>query len=390
MSWIYLDNNATTKVDALVLEAMLPYLQESYGNSSSVQHRFGREANQAVETARDRIAASLRVKSSELFFNSGATESINTVLRGIAHAYKRKGQHIITCKTEHKAVISTCENLEKQGIDITYLGVDQNGCIDLEELTTTIRNDTILVCIMAANNETGVLHPIKEIAQICNQKDVLYFCDATQLIGKREIDLEQLPIDILTFSAHKIHGPKGIGVLYIRRKSKPTQIPALISGGNQEHARRAGTLNVPAIVGCGKAIEILETYPQIAKYRDLLENQIHSKVPEIIIHSNNVPRLDNTSYIAFRYVKSSEIMTATPELALSSGSACATGLSDPSHVLKAMGVDDRDVYSSIRFSLSKFTQKQDIENAAELIIKAVEKIRKQSPIWQLFKDNLLY
>ncbi len=389
MSWIYLDNNATTRIDASVLEAMLPYLKESYGNPSSTQHRLGREASQAVEDARDRIANALGAKPTELFFTSGATESINMVLRGIASSYHKKGRHIVTCKTEHKAVLSTCQILEKQGLEITYLDVDQNGLINLNELAASIRADTILVCIMAANNETGVLHPIDEIAAICNRKDVLYFCDATQIIGKESINLQKLPIDILTFSAHKIHGPKGIGILYIRRKRKPIQIPTLISGGNHEQGRRGGTLNVPAIVGFGKAIELLVDQHQIVKYRDLLEEQISVRVPQIIIHGKQVSRLSNTSCIAFRFLKSSEIMTAIPELAISSGSACATGLLEPSHVLKAMGVDDMDAFSSIRFSLSKYTQKEDIERTSDLITAAIEKIRQQSPIWMLFKQGLM-
>ncbi|MGO1243073.1 MAG: cysteine desulfurase family protein [Sphingobacterium sp.] len=389
MSWIYLDNNATTKIDELVLEAMLPYLRESYGNPSSVQHWFGREASGAVETARERIASTLHVKTNELFFTSGATETINMVLQGIAQRYRRKGQHMITCQTEHKAVLNTCGILEKQGIEITYLGVDQNGAIDLSELAQSIREDTIMVCLMAANNETGVLHPIKEIAALCQQKDVLYFCDATQIIGKSDINLDELPIDILTLSAHKIHGPKGIGVLYIRRKSKPIQIPPLINGGSQEQGRRGGTLNVPAIVGLGKAFELFDARPQIKCYRDLLEDKISEHIPQIIIHAKNAPRLDNTSCIAFPYLKSSEIMTSLPELALSSGSACATGLLEPSHVLKAMGVPDNDAYGSIRFSLSKYTEKQEIHKTVELVTEAVEKIRQQSPIWALYTKGLL-
>src|SRR5690606_15190133 len=231
MSWIYLDNNATTKIAPEVLDVMLPFLQESYGNASSVQHRIGRDANQAVAWARQQVAQRFQVKESEIFFNSGATEGINTVLRGIAYAYARKGKHIITCQTEHKAVLATCAQLERAGIEITYLPVDHNGAIDLQLLQESIRPDTILICMMAANNETGVVHPISAIAQICQEEDVLFFCDATQLVGKQDINLQQIPIDILTFSAHKFHGPKGVGALYVRRKRKPIQIAPLISGG---------------------------------------------------------------------------------------------------------------------------------------------------------------
>lgn len=389
MSWIYLDNNATTKIDPEVLDAMLPFLQESYGNASSVQHRIGREANQAVALARQQIAQKFHVKESEIFFNSGATEGINTVLRGIAHAYVRKGKHMITCQTEHKAVLSTCAQLERNGIEITYLPVDQNGELDLQLLRDSIRPDTILVCMMAANNESGIVHPISAIAEICQEQDVLFFCDATQLVGKQEIDLQQIPIDILTFSAHKFHGPKGVGALYVRRKRKPIQIPPLISGGQQENGFRGGTLNVPNIVGCGKALAMASTHPEIKHYRDELERQIKLQIPEVIIHGEQAPRLDNTSFIAFRHIKAAEIMTAVPHIALSSGSACTAGLLDPSHVLKAMGASDDDAFASIRFSLSKFTTRADVEQTISDLVKTVQRLRSSSPIWQLFKDGLI-
>lgn len=389
MSWIYLDNNATTQIDPLVLDAMLPFLRESYGNASSVQHRIGRDANQAVALARQQIARKFDVKENEIFFNSGATEGINTVLRGIAQAYSRKGKHMITCQTEHKAVLTTCAHLERNGIEITYLPVDHNGILDVQLLRDSIRPDTILVSIMAANNESGVIHPISAIAQICQEKDVLFFCDATQLVGKQEINLQQIPIDILTFSAHKFHGPKGVGALYIRRKRKPIQIPPLISGGQQENDFRGGTLNVPNIVGCGKAIEVASAHPQTEQYRDELERQIKLQIPEVIIHGEQAPRLDNTSFIAFRHIKAAEIMTALSHIALSSGSACTSGLLDPSHVLKAMDVNDGDAFSSVRFSLSKYTTKADVEQTVHDLVKTVQHLRSSSPIWQLFKDGLI-
>ncbi len=389
MSWIYLDNNATTKIDPQVLDAMLPFLQESYGNASSVQHRIGREANQAVALARQQIAQKFDVKDSEIFFNSGATEGINTVLRGIAYAYVRKGKHIITCQTEHKAVLTTCSQLERNGIEITYLPVSQSGELDLQLLRDSIRPDTILVCIMAANNESGVVHPISAIAHICQEKDVLFFCDATQLVAKQEVNLKQIPIDILTFSAHKFHGPKGVGALYVRRKRKPIQIPPLISGGQQENGFRGGTLDVPSIVGCGKALEIANSHPEIRQYRDYLEDQISLKIPEVIIHGEQASRLNNTSFIAFRHIKAAELMTALPHIALSSGSACTSGLLDPSHVLKAMGVRDDDAFASIRFSFSKFTTRTDVEQTVNDLAKTVQRLRSSSPIWQLFKEGII-
>jgi len=329
------------------------------------------------------------VKESEIFFNSGATEGINTVLRGIAYAYARKGKHIITCQTEHKAVLATCAQLERAGIEITYLPVDHNGAIDLQLLQDSIRPDTILVCIMAANNETGVVHPISAIAQICQEEDVLFFCDATQLVGKQDINLQQIPIDILTFSAHKFHGPKGVGALYVRRKRKPIQIPPLISGGQQENGVRGGTLNVPSIVGCGKALEIAGTHPETRHYRDDLEKQIKRLIPEVIIHGEQALRLANTSFIAFRHIKAAEIMTSLPDIALSSGSACTSGLLDPSHVLKAMAVSDEDAFSSIRISLSKYTTAADIQQTVDSLVDVVQKLRSSSPIWQLFNKGVL-
>jgi len=389
MSFIYLDNNATTQIDPAVLDAMLPYLKQAYGNASSLQHSLGREANKAVEKARIQVAQKLRCKENELYFNSGATEGINTVLRGVTIAYARKGKHIVTCKTEHKAVLATCELLERQGIEVTYLSVDKNGNLDLEELENSIRPDTSLVSLMAANNETGVIHPLDKIASICAEKDTLFFCDATQMLGKEKIDLQQTPIDILVGSAHKFHGPKGVGILFIRRKSKPIQIPALISGGKQENSLRGGTLNVPNIVGCGKALEIAGTYTHIKELRDYLERQLAGNIPEVIVNGHNAQRLDNTSNIAFRHIKSAELMTALPQIALSSGSACSSGLLDPSHVLKAMGSSHEDAFSSVRFSLSKYTTQQEIEKVAQEVERTVASLRSMSPIWKLFKDGLI-
>lgn len=387
MGLIYLDNNATTRIDDRVLDSMLPYLKDHYGNASSMQHRMGREAHTAVERAREQLAQKLRVKENEIFFNSGATESINQVLKGVAQAYNRKGNHIITCLTEHHAVLNACQQLAKTGSEISYLKVDQHGQIDLTELKALIRPDTILVCLMAANNETGVLHPLADIAALCQEKDVLFFCDATQLIGKKELDLSEIPIDILALSAHKFHGPKGVGALYVRRKRKPIQIPSLIAGGYQEKGIRAGTLNVPGIVGLGKAIVIASLPRTITDYRDYLENQVKTHIPEVIIHGQSVPRLGNTSSIAFRHIKSAEIMSALPDIALSSGSACASGLLDPSHVLKAMHCSNEDAFSSVRISLSRFTEQKEIEHMTAALIEAVANIRSISPIWGLYLDG---
>jgi len=389
MSFLYFDNNATSRMDDEVLQAMLPYLQESYGNASSVQHKLGRAANAAIEQARIDLADRLGCTPKEIFFTSGATESISTVLKGIAQAYNRKGKHIITCKTEHKAVLATCESLGKQGYEITYLDVDAQGNIDLEDLRKAIRADSILVSLMSANNETGVLHPIEKIANICQEKDVLFFCDATQHVGKLPIELQEVAIDILCLSAHKFHGPKGIGALFIRRKSKPIQIPSLITGGNQEHGLRGGTYAVPQIVGMGEAVKRFEFHSQIETIRDYFESELQQHIEEARVHASGTLRIPNTSNVLIKHVRSTELMTKVPEMALSSGSACVSGSRDPSHVLKAMGMDDEDVFCSSRFSFSKYTTKDDIDLAIQQIKRAVTQIREASPIWQMYKEGLI-
>lgn len=394
MSLIYLDNNATTALDSRVLDEMLPYLTTEYGNASSVQHRWGRKANAAIQQARLRVAQAIRAKEKEIFFNSGSTEAINTVLKGIFELYQVKGKHIITAYTEHKAVLACCKYLEKRGAEITYLLTDSNGQLDLSALEREIRPDTILVALMAANNETGVIHPIQQIAKITNAKETLFFCDATQYVGKVDLNLEQIGIDILCLSAHKFHGPKGVGALYIRRKTKPTQIQALIHGGKQEGDFRGGTYNVPAIVGMGKAIEIAHqaldsTQQSVGELRDRLERQILEHIPSAAIHAQDAQRLYNTSNIVFKHTKATEIMSRLREVALSAGSACVSGDRDPSHVLKAMGLSDDDAYCSLRFSLSRYTTDEHIREALSRIIAVVADVRSQSPVWQLYKQGLI-
>lgn len=385
---IYLDNNATTRIDDEVLNAMLPYLKEAYGNASSIQHKLGRAANQAVEESRKSIAACLGVSAKEIYFTSGATEAINMVLRGVFARYQSIGKHIITAKTEHKAVLSTLEKLEKQGAEISYLHADASGNIDLQELESMIRKDTILITLMAANNETGVLHPIQQIGVIAAQHNVLFFSDTTQMIGKESLDLTN--VDICCFSAHKLHGPKGIGGLYIKRKSRPIQIEPLITGGKQENSLRGGTYNTASIVGMGKAFEIATTNPSsITLLREYFEKQITASIDDCAIHAAAATRLCNTSNILFKHVRSNELMTALKDVAVSSGSACVSGDRDPSHVLTAMGITDEDALCSVRFSLSKYTNRQELDEAIQLIQQAVEKIRNNSPIWQLYKSNII-
>ncbi len=388
---IYLDNNATSRLDERVLDSMLPYLKEDYANASSLQHKMGRHANQAIEESRKSLAQVLQVQPKELFFTSGATESINTVLRGVFLRYPTKGNHIITCQTEHKATLATCEYLEKKGARVSYLPVDKNGAIDLDTLKSTITPQTILVSLMSVNNETGVIHPIKEIADICQDNNVLFFCDSTQSIGKQTFDLTSVPLDFCCLSAHKFHGPKGIGALFIRRKSKPLQVESLITGGNQEHTLRGGTYNVPAIVGMGTASQQANKvdFSAIEQLRDHFENRIQTEIEDCSINAKEAPRICNTSNITFKHVRGNELMTKIPDIAISSGSACVSGSRDPSHVLKAMGLTDDEAFCSLRFSLSKYTTQQDIDHTVEALKTAINSIRQQSPIWQMYKNGLL-
>lgn len=379
-------------MDSAVFEQMTPYLIDEYGNASSTQHKLGRAANHAVEAARQIIGNVLSVQPKEITFSSGATESINFVIKGIAERYASIGKHIITTTTEHKAVLGTCEQLQKKGYRITYLPVNEQGLIDLQELEEAIASDTILVTIMLANNETGVRQPVEEIGKLCRSKKVLFFCDATQGFGKlRESTKWIEAVDICCLSAHKIHGPKGIGLTVIKRRSSPIQTPPLIIGGHQEGGLRGGTYPVHQIVGMAKAIELTSASPlsKIESLRNDFEAALVAQVDEVYLHGNSVDRLVNTSNIEIRHVRSAELMSQLPEIALSSGSACVTGTRDPSHVLKAMSLTDEQALCSIRVSLSKFTTKKEIENAVESLAKGIKKIRENSPIWQMYTSGLL-
>lgn len=391
---IYLDNNATTAVDPQVLEAMLPYLKDQYGNASSLTHSLGRTASAAVEKSRSQVKRYLHAPESDtLLFTAGATESINTVLQGVFTHYQRKGRHFITCKTEHKAVLDTFAYLEKQGADVSYLEVDGSGQLDLRQLEAAIRPDTVLIALMSANNETGVLHPLNEISEVAQKHDVLFFCDATQSIGKQKIDLMQTPVDILCLSAHKFHGPKGAGALYIRKKNKRIQIGSLLHGGNQEFGLRAGTLNVPAIVGMGQAAELayekLDSDPQrLGRLRDQLERRI-LQLPQTFVNGASSPRLSHVTNITIRHLRAATLIPKVPHLCLSTGSACVSGTRDPSHVLSAMGLEPEDAFCTIRLSLGRFNTEQDIQQAGTLLYEAVDRLRRESPNWLLFEKGLI-
>lgn len=389
---IYLDNNATTPLDPRVLEAMMPFLTTHFANASSMTHRAGRTAAAAVEKAREQVAALIGASPKEITFTSGATEAINMAIKGIAKHYRTKGNHFITCQTEHKAVLDTFAYLEKKGAEVTYLPVAGDGTLDTTLLESAIRKDTVMVALMHANNETGILHPVERIGEITQQHDVLFFCDATQAVGKVAVDVKAMGADLLCLSAHKLYGPKGIGALYTRRRSKRIQTGALLHGGSQENRLRAGTLNVPGIVGLGEAAAIAGLHlatesRQLAKLRDELETGL-IKLPATFVNGQDAPRLPNVSNITFRHLRADQIMVGVPDLALASGSACVSGTRDPSHVLKAMRLSDADAHAAIRFSLGRFNTAEDIRACIAQVTVAVEKLRAASPIWQLHEAGL--
>jgi len=377
---IYLDYNATTPVDKRVLEEMFPYFSEKFGNAASHTHAYGWEAAEAVKTARQKVASLINCLDQEIVFTSGATEAINLALKGIFEVYKNKGNHIVTVKTEHKAVLDTCKTLEKKGAHVTYLSVDREGLIDLNELTNSITEQTILVCVMLANNETGVIQPIKKIADIVHAKGSILMSDATQAIGKIPVDVIEESMDLLCLSAHKFYGPKGIGALYIRRKSPRVTISALIEGGGHERGIRSGTLNVPGIVGLGKACELAENelWEDSGRMSDLRTQLEQALISQGNVHVNGSQknRLPNTTNLSFTNIKSERLITKVPSLALATGSACTSAHPEPSHVLKAMGGSGEMAYSSVRFSIGKFTTAEEIKIAIEKIKNAVADLRK--------------
>ena len=368
---IYFDNNATTKVDKEVIETIIPFFDQNYGNAASKLHAFGWVAQASVETATKQIAHLINCEESEIIFTSGATESINLALKGIFEAYKSKGNHIITCKTEHKAVLDTCLYLEGQGAEITYLDVDKEGLIDPEELKDAIKPTTILVSIMAANNETGVIQPIEKIAEICNDKDVLFFCDATQFVGKERCDVAELGIHCMAFSAHKMYGPKGIGALYVRRKNPRVNLIEQINGGGHQNGKRSGTLNVPLIAGFGKAAELFEQNfwdigSHVSKIKNYFEHQLLD-IEGLRINGSTKHRLYNTSNLTFPQTK--KITSLLNKFAFSSGSACASSNPEPSHVLTAMGLSEEEIKNSFRFSFGKNNTLDEVKLLVEEIKK---------------------
>ncbi|MDR3716345.1 MAG: IscS subfamily cysteine desulfurase [Puia sp.] len=389
---IYLDHNATTPCDPRVLEAMLPYFTEKFGNAASRTHFFGWEAAEAVTIAREQVAALIGAEPAEIVFTSGSTEGDNLAIKGVFDRYATKGNHIITVCTEHNAVLDTCRHIEKEGGEVDWLPVNSQGLISPDELESAIKPSTVLISIMLANNEIGVIQPVQEISRIARAREVLFFTDATQAIGKIPVNVQDDGIDLMAFSAHKIYGPKGIGALYVRRKNPRVKLTAQIDGGGHERGMRSGTLNVPAIVGFGKACEIamleMETESKrIAGLRDRLEGAL-IRLEETYVNGSRKHRLPNTSNLSFKYVESeSLLMGVSRELALSSGSACTSASMEPSHVLKALGLPDDLAYSSLRFGLGRTTTEEEVDHAISLVAKTVARLREENPLWEQFKQG---
>jgi len=390
---IYMDNHATTRMDPRVLEAMLPYFTDSFGNAASRNHEYGWVAEQGVEQARERIAKLIGATSKEIIFTSGATESDNLAIKGVAEMYREKGNHIITQVTEHKAVLDTCKRLEKHGFRVTYLPVQKDGRIDLDDLKRAMDDKTILVTIMAANNEIGSLQPIREIGAICREKGVFFHTDAVQAVGKVPFNVIADNVDLASITGHKIYGPKGCGALYVRRKNPRVQLVAQIDGGGHERGMRSGTLNVPGIVGLGKACEIaLNEMEQESKYliglRDSLKNQIFAELDEVYINGSTEHRLPGNMNISFAYVEGESLLMGINDIAVSSGSACTSATLEPSYVLKALGAGDDLAHSSIRFGLGRFNTQAEVDYVARRVIDTVKRLRELSPLYEMVKEGI--
>jgi len=390
---IYLDNHATTPMDPRVLNAMLPYFTEKFGNAASRNHSFGWESELAVENARKQIASLIGASPKEIIFTSGATESNNLAIKGIAEMYAERGNHIITAATEHKAVLDTCKHLEKRGCRVTYLPLQQNGLIDLEMLREAFTDKTILVTIMYANNEIGVIQPIAEIGKMCKERGVLFHTDAVQAVGKVPVDVNKDNIDILSLTAHKIYGPKGVGALYVRRRNPRVQITSQMDGGGHERGMRSGTLNVPGIVGLGEACaiaqrEMAEESKRLGHLRDKLKNKLEAELDEVYINGTMEHHLPNNLNISFAYVEGESLLMGINDIAVSSGSACTSATLEPSYVLKALGAGDDIAHSSIRFGLGRFNTEEEVDYAAAKVIDVVRKLRELSPLYEMAKEGV--
>jgi cysteine desulfurase len=390
---IYMDNHATTPVDPRVLDAMLPYFTEKFGNAASRNHEFGWKAEEAVENARGQIARLINATPKEIVFTSGATESTNLAIKGVAEMYREKGNHIITQVTEHKATLDTCKRLEKYGYEVTYLPVEKDGRVNLDELRRAITPKTILISIMYANNEIGVVQPIEEIGKIAKEKGVFFHVDAVQAVGKIPVDVQKDGIDLMSISAHKIYGPKGVGALYVRRKNPRVQLAAMIDGGGHERGMRSGTLNVPGIVGLGKACELCQQEmpaesEKLRRLRDRLKDSIMTRLDETFINGSMVHRLPHNINISFAYVEGESLLMGINDVAVSSGSACTSATLEPSYVLKALGVGEDLAHTSIRFGIGRFNTEEEVDYVADRVVDTVTRLRELSPLYEMAKEGV--
>ncbi|HUJ31505.1 MAG TPA: IscS subfamily cysteine desulfurase [Candidatus Acidoferrum sp.] len=390
---IYMDNHATTPVDPRVLEAMLPYFTDKFGNAASRNHEFGWQAEEAVENARGQIARLINATPKEIIFTSGATESTNLAIKGAAEMYREKGNHIITQVTEHKATLDTCKRLEKYGYEVTYLPVEKDGRINLDDLRRAITPKTILISIMYANNEIGVIQPIAEIGKIAKEKGVLFHVDAVQAVGKVPVDVQKDGIDIMSISGHKIYGPKGVGALYVRRKNPRVQLASQIDGGGHERGMRSGTLNVTGIVGLGKACAICQEEmaaesQKLSKLRDRLKDSIMTRLDEVYINGSMEHRLPHNINISFAYVEGESLLMGINDIAVSSGSACTSATLEPSYVLKALGVGEDLAHTSIRFGIGRFNTAEEVDYVADRVVDTVKRLRELSPLYEMAKEGV--
>ena len=390
---IYMDNHATTPVDARVLEAMLPYFSDKFGNAASRNHSFGWAGEEAVENARGQVAALIGTTPKEIIFTSGATESDNLMIKGVAEMYREKGNHIITQAIEHKAVLDTCKRLEKYGYEVTYLPVRRDGRVDPEDVRKAIKPTTILITIMYANNEIGVVNPIQEIGKIAKEHGIIFAVDGVQAVGKIPVDVQKDNIDLLAISGHKIYGPKGVGALYVRRRNPRVQLSAVIDGGGHERGMRSGTLNVPGIVGLGKACEIAQQElaqegARLLALRERLRKGLESKLDEVFINGSLEHRLPNNLNMSFAYVEGESLLMGINDIAVSSGSACTSATLEPSYVLKALGVGEDLAHTSIRFGLGRFNTEEEVDYVMEKMVQVVSKLRELSPLYEMAKEGI--
>ncbi len=390
---IYMDNHATTPLDPRVLEAMLPYFTDKFGNAASRNHSFGWNAEEAVENARQQVASLVGATAKEIIFTSGATESDNLMIKGVAEMYREKGNHIITQAIDHKAVLDTCKNLEKHGFEVTYLPVRRDGRVDPEDVRKAIKPTTILICVMYANNEIGVINPIQEIGKIAKEHGIIFAVDGVQAAGKVPVNVQKDNIDLLAVSAHKMYGPKGVGALYVRRRNPRVQLSAIIDGGGHERGMRSGTLNVPGIVGLGKACELCQQEmaqesEKIRGLRDRLRKGLEAKLDEVFINGSMEHRLPNNLNMSFAYVEGESLLMGINDVAVSSGSACTSATLEPSYVLKALGVGEDLAHTSIRFGLGRFTTQEEVDYVIDKMVQVVTKLRELSPLYEMAKEGI--